>query len=136
MKSEGLTTLCPTRRCPGALRFGRDRRSDLHHEGAARPYPERNRRAEISQRAAAVSEAKAVPAEEEVETIVTKDAAPAFDPAGAGEKSTAEQEPEHTGSIQSASSGPAIVLNPGIEVTEEPAPSEAAPAEPSDPSDD
>ena len=40
------------------------------------------------------------------------------------------------GSIQSASSRAAIVLNPGIEVTEGPAPMEAAPVEPAAQSDD
>jgi hypothetical protein len=48
--------------------------------------------------------------------------------------STSEWPPEAIkallGSIQSASSGVAIVVNPGIEMTEDPAPVEAAPMEP------
>jgi hypothetical protein len=91
-------------------------------------------RAEISQPPVAATEAKAAPAEE---TVVTKDASQYSEPAATGdEKSKAEQEPEHTGSIQSASSGAAIVLNPEIEVTEDPAPVEAVPAEPAPQSDD
>jgi hypothetical protein len=94
-------------------------------------------RAEISQPPVAATEAKAAPAEEPVETVVTKDASQYSEPAApAEEKSTAEQEPEHTGSIQSASSGAAIVLNPGIEVTEDTAPVEAVPAEQAAQSDD
>ena len=94
-------------------------------------------RAEISQPPVAVTEAKAAPAEEPVETVVTKDASQYSEPAATVDENTkAEQEPEHTGSIQSASSGAAIVLNPGIEVTEDPAPVEAVPAEPAAQSDD
>jgi hypothetical protein len=94
-------------------------------------------RAEISQPPVAATEAKAARAEEAVETIVTKDASQYSEQAApVDEKSKAEQEPEHTGSIQAASSGVAIVLNPGIEVTEDPAPVEAVPAEPVAHSDD
>jgi hypothetical protein len=94
-------------------------------------------RAEISQPPVAGTEAKAAPAEEPVETVVTKDASQYSEPpAAVDEKPVAEQEPEHTGSIQSASSGAAIVLNPGVEVTEDPAPVEAVPAEPAAQSDD
>jgi hypothetical protein len=94
-------------------------------------------RAEISQPPVAATEAKAAPAEEPVETIVTKDTSQYSEqPAPVDENSKAEQEPENTGSIQSASSGAAIVLNPGIEVTEDPAPVEAVPAEPVAQSDD
>jgi hypothetical protein len=97
-------------------------------------------RAEISQPPVAATEAKAAPAEEPVETVetvVTKDASQYTEqPAAVDEKPVAEQEPEHTGSIQSASSGAAIVLNPGVEVTEDPAPVEAVPAEPAEQSDD
>jgi hypothetical protein len=97
-------------------------------------------RAEISQppvAPVAATEAKAAPAEEPVETIVTKDTSQYSEQvAPVDEKSVAEQEPEHTGSIQSASSGAAIVLNPGIEVTEDPAPVEAVPAEPAAQTDD
>ena len=68
---------------------------------------------------------------------MTKDTSQYSEKAAAvDEKPVAEQEPEHTGSIQSASSGAAIVLNPGIEVTEDPAPVEAVPAEPAAQSDD
>jgi hypothetical protein len=78
-------------------------------------------RAEISQPSVAATEAKALPTEEPAETIVTKEAAPASEPAGAAEeKSVADQEPEHTGTVQSASSGAAIVLYPEVEVTVEP----------------
>jgi hypothetical protein len=99
-------------------------------------------RAEVSQPPAAVTEAKAAPTEEPVETIVTKDTSRYPEQvAPIDEDSVAVQEPEHTGSIQSASSGAAIVLTPGIEVIEDPAPVEAAPveaapAEPPVPSDD
>jgi hypothetical protein len=94
-------------------------------------------RAEISQPPVAATEAKAAPAEEPIETIVTKDTSQYSEqPAAVDEKPVAEQEPEHTGSIQSASSGAAIVLNPGIEVTEDPVPVEAVPAEPAAQSDD
>ena len=95
-------------------------------------------RAEISQPPIAITEAKAAPAEEPVETIVTKDASQYSEqPAPVDENSKTEQEPENTGSIQAASSGVAIVLNPGIEVTEDPAPVvEAVPAEPVVQSDD
>jgi hypothetical protein len=93
-------------------------------------------RAELSPPVAA-TEAKAAPTEEPVETIVTKDTSQYSEQAATvDEKSVAEQEPEHTGSIQAASSGVAIVLNPGIEVTEDPAPLEAVPAEPVAQSDD
>jgi hypothetical protein len=54
--------------------------------------------------------------------------------------STAEWPPEPVkallGSIQPASSGMAVVSNPGIQVTEDPAPAEAVPAEPAARSDD
>jgi len=87
--------------------------------------------AEISQPLVAVTEAKVVPTEEPSETTVSKDTSRYPEPSSTvEEKSPADQEPEHTGSIQSASSGAAIVLNPGIEVTEEPAPVQATPAEP------
>jgi hypothetical protein len=95
-------------------------------------------RAEISQPRVAATEAKAVPAEEPVETIVTKDTSQYSEQtAPVDENSKAEQEPENTGSIQSAPSGAAIVLNPQIEVTEDSAPLvEAVPAEPAAQSDD
>jgi hypothetical protein len=87
--------------------------------------------AEISQPAAAVTEAKVVPTEEPVETTGTKGISRYPEPSSAlEEKSPADQEPEHTGSIQSASSGAAIVLTPEVEVTEEAAPVQATPAEP------
>jgi Protein of unknown function (DUF2778) len=61
-------------------------------------------------------------------------------PAAPNPESTSEWPPEPVkallASIQSASSGAAIVLNPGIEVTEDPAPVEAVPAEPAAQSDD
>jgi hypothetical protein len=94
-------------------------------------------RAEISQPPVVATEAKAAPAEEPVETIITKDTSQYSEqPAPVDENSKAEQEPENTGSIQSASSGAAIVVNPGIEVTEDPDPVETAPAEPAVQSDD
>jgi hypothetical protein len=87
-------------------------------------------RAEVSEPAPAVTEAKAVPNEDPAEAVVTKDES-RYSEQGAllEEKSVAEQEPEHTGTIQSAWSGAAIVLSPRIEVTEDPAPAEVAPAE-------
>lgn len=89
--------------------------------------------AEISRPSVAATEAKALPTEEPVETVVTKDPSRYSEQNGAAEeKSVDDQEPEHTGTVQSASSGAAIVLFPGVEVTEDPAPVEAAPADPSD----
>jgi hypothetical protein len=88
-------------------------------------------RAEISQPSATVTEAKVVPTREPVETTVSRDTSRYPAPSSAvEEKSPADQEPEHTGSIQSASSGAAIVLIPEVEVTEEAAPVQATPAEP------
>jgi len=86
-------------------------------------------RAEINPPAVAVTEAKAAPTEETVESIVPKDTSryPAADGV-VEEQSVSEQQP--TGSIRSASSGAAIVLHPEIEVTEEPEPVQATPAEP------
>jgi hypothetical protein len=103
-------------------------------------------RAEINRPAAAVTEAKAVVTEEPVETV-TKDAARYPEPnSSVEEKSPADQEPEHTGTIQSASSGAAIVFTPEVEVTDEagpvqvipaqPAPVQATPSEPAGESDD
>jgi hypothetical protein len=92
-------------------------------------------RAETAQ--PSVTEVKAVATEETVETVVTKDASRYPGQYGATEdKVGADQEPEHAGTIQSASSGAAIVLDPGIEVTEEPAPVQTTPAEPVAQSDD
>jgi hypothetical protein len=94
-------------------------------------------RAEVSQPPATATEAKAAPTEEPVETIVTKDTSQFPEQAApVDEKSKAEQEPQHTGSIQSASFGAAIVLNPGIEVTDDPAPAEATALKPDARSDD
>ena len=94
-------------------------------------------RAEIGQPPATVTEAKAMATEEPVVTVVTKDASRYPEQDGAAEqKSVADQEPEHTGTIQSASSGAAIVLDPGVEVTEQPAPAQTTPAEPVEQSDD
>jgi hypothetical protein len=87
-------------------------------------------RAEISRPSVAVTEAKVVPTEEPIETV-TKDTSRYPEPNSAvEEKSPADQEPEHTGTIQSASSGAAIVFAPEVEITEEAAPVQAAPAEP------
>ena len=87
-------------------------------------------RAETSQPPAGATEAKSAPTEGPVETIVTKDTGQYSEQAAAvDERSVAKLEPEHTGSIQSASPGAAIVLNPGIEVTEDQALFKAAPAE-------
>jgi hypothetical protein len=94
-------------------------------------------RAEINQPSATATEANAIPTEDPVETIVTKDASQYPEQAGPVDgNSVAEQEPEHTGTVRSAPSGTAIVLYPPVEITEEPTPVEAAPAEPADPSDD
>lgn len=93
--------------------------------------------AEISQPAVMPTEAKASPSEEPIETVVVKDTAPAAEPAGAAEeKSAAEEASEHTGTVQTASTGAAVVSYPEVEVTVEPAPAEAVPAEPSRPSGD
>jgi hypothetical protein len=82
--------------------------------------------AEISRPAVAVKEAKAVAAEQPAATVITKDPARAPDLAGsADEKSVADGDPEHTGTI--AASGDAIVLYPEVEIVVVPAP--AAPAE-------
>jgi hypothetical protein len=48
----------------------------------------------------------------------------------------ADQEPEHTGTVRSASSGAAIVPYPEVEIMVEPVPVEAAPAEPAAASED
>ena len=94
-------------------------------------------RAEISQPPVAATEAKAAVTEEPVETNVTKDTSQYSEqPAAVDEKTVAEQEPEHTGSIQSASSGAAIVLNSGVDVTDDAASVGAAPGEPAAQSDD
>lgn len=76
-------------------------------------------RAEITEPAPAGTEAKALPTEESVETtmepaetIVAKDPAP--EQSGVEEKSMADQEPEHTGTVQPALSGPAIVSYPEL----------------------
>ncbi len=81
---------------------------------------------EMSPPPAAVKEAKAVAAEQSADAVITKDPARAPDLAGsADEKSAADREPEHTGTV--AASGAAIVLYPEVEVVVVPAP--AAPAE-------
>jgi hypothetical protein len=89
--------------------------------------------AEISQPSVMPTEAKASPSEEPIETVIVKDPAPA---GAAEEKSVAEEESEHTGTVQTASTGAAVVSYPEVEVTVEPAPAEAVPAEPSQPSGD
>jgi hypothetical protein len=94
-------------------------------------------RAETDRPSAVMTEVKAVATEEAVETVVTKDASRYPGQDGATEDEVgADQEPEHAGTIQSASSGAAIVLDPGVEVTEEPAPVQTTPAEPVAQSDD
>jgi hypothetical protein len=88
-------------------------------------------RAELREPSVAATVARVVPAEEPVETTVSKDTSRYPAPNSAlEEKSVADDEPEHTGSIQSASSGPAVVLNPEVEVTEDSTPAQAIPAEP------
>jgi hypothetical protein len=88
-------------------------------------------RAEITQPPAAVTETKAVPTEAPIETTVTKDSGQYPEQNGAvEEKSTTDQVPERTGTIQSASSNASIVLDPEAEITEEPAPVPSTPAEP------
>jgi hypothetical protein len=88
-------------------------------------------RAEIGKPSVAVTEAKVVPTEAPAETTVSKDISRYPAPNGdLEEKSVADQEPEHTGTIQSAFSGLAIVSTPEVEVTEEPTPAQAIPAEP------
>jgi hypothetical protein len=88
-------------------------------------------RAEIREPSVAATQARVEPAEESIETTVSKDISRYSAPNSAlEEKSVADDEPEHTGSIQSASSGPAIVLTPEIEVTEDSTPAQATPAEP------
>jgi hypothetical protein len=93
--------------------------------------------AETDQPSVIATEAKASPTEESVESIVTKDTSRDSEQSGAAEeKSVANQEPEHTGTVQSASSGAAVVFYPAVEATEEPASVEATPAELPEPSDD
>jgi hypothetical protein len=87
-------------------------------------------RAEVSRPPAAVTEAKVAPTEEPVETSVTKDTSRYPEPSSAVEEKSPDQEPEHTGTIQSASSGAAIILTPEVEASEEAAPAQATPAEP------
>ena len=92
-------------------------------------------RAEISPSVTA-TEAKTVPTEEPIDSVVTKDASRYPEQAApVEENSVAEEEPEHTGTIQSASSGTAIVLYPEVTVVKEPPPVGAAPAEAPVPSD-
>lgn len=87
-------------------------------------------RAQISQPPVAVTEAKVAPAEEPVETV-TKDASEYSEPSKAAEeKSPVDQEPEHTGTSQLATSGAAIVFTPSIEVIVEGAPEQTTPEEP------
>jgi len=81
-------------------------------------------RAEITRPSLAGTQAKALPREEPVETpiepaaaIVTQDPAPEQN--RAEEKSVEDQEPEHTGTVQSALSGPAIVSYPEVTITVE-----------------
>jgi hypothetical protein len=94
-------------------------------------------RAEIIQPSAAATQTKTVPADEPVETTVTKDTDQYPEQNGAvEEKSTTDQVPEHTGTIQSASSGATIVSDPEAEITEEPAPVQSTPTEPTGQSDD
>ena len=92
-------------------------------------------RAEIREPSVAATQAGVVPAAEPVETTVSKDASRYPAPNSALEEksvtdSVTDEEPQHTGSIQSASSGPAIVLIPEVEVTEDSTPTQAIPAEP------
>jgi hypothetical protein len=84
---------------------------------------------------ATVVEAKVAPIEEPVETAVSKDASRYPEPNSAPEEKSVAVDEDQTGTIPSAaiasaSSGAAIVLNPEVEVTEEPAPPQALPAEP------
>jgi hypothetical protein len=79
-------------------------------------------RAEIARPSLAGTQAKPLPTEEPIETtlepaIVTKDPAPEQNPAG--EESVADQGPEHTGTLQSALSAPAIVSYPEVTITVE-----------------
>jgi hypothetical protein len=86
--------------------------------------------AETSQPSLIATEAKASPTEEPVETIVPKDTSQYSEQSGVvEEKSVADQGPEHTGTVQTALSGAAIVSIPQVEVTEEPASVEATSAE-------
>ena len=88
-------------------------------------------RADIREPSVAATQARVEPTAESVETTVSKDTSRYSAPNSLlEEKSPADDEPQHTGSIQSASSGPAIVLTPEIEVTEDSTPAQATPAEP------
>jgi hypothetical protein len=79
-------------------------------------------RAEITRSTLAGTQAKALPSEgpielttESAEAVVTND--PTSEQARTEEKSVADQEPEHTGTVQSALSGSAIVSYPEITTT-------------------
>jgi hypothetical protein len=86
--------------------------------------------AETDQPSIIATEAKASPTEEPIEIVVAKDPAPTPEETGAAEENAvADQEPEHTGTVRTASTGAAIVSYPEVEVTVEPAPVEATPAE-------
>jgi hypothetical protein len=86
--------------------------------------------AETDQPSVIATDVEASPTEEAVETVVAKEPAPEAESAGAvEEKSVADLEPEHTGTVQTASSGAAIVSYPEAEVIEEPASVEATPGE-------
>jgi hypothetical protein len=91
--------------------------------------------AETSQPSVIAAEAKTSPTEEVVEIVVAKDPAPAESAGADEEKSVTEPEPEHTGTVRSASSGAAVVFYAEAEVIEEPASVEATPAESPPPSD-
>ena len=70
------------------------------------------------------TEAKALPTEDPIETITAPAETIVTNPApeqnGAEEKSVADQEPEHTGTMQSAVSAPTIDSHPEVTITVEP----------------
>jgi hypothetical protein len=78
-------------------------------------------RAEISQ-PVVLQEAKASPAAEPVETAATTETSPSSEPATVvGENVLPDQEPEFTGTVQSTSTGAAVLSYPKVEPYEEPA---------------
>jgi hypothetical protein len=77
-------------------------------------------RAEISQ-PVVLQEAKASPAAEPVETAATTETSPSSEPATVvGENVLPDQEPEFTATVQSASTGAAVLSYPKVEPYEEP----------------
>jgi hypothetical protein len=73
--------------------------------------------AEISQPSDSASEANAPPPAEPVESATTTDPTPPAPPNVQGSIVLPDQDPDYTGTVQTASSGAAVVLHPEIEIS-------------------